>query len=125
MDNFCRTHHANHSKRTFLEFINSFTTMLLPQDPPKKEKKDEEEGENDDEQEEEAKEEEEEEPPSHLNLIWDEMERDNGYDDVLEEACVGNDYNILSKGTPKSNDFTYASKTVAKKTTPIAKSLER
>ena len=53
------------------------------------------------------------------------MERDNGYDDVLEEACVQNDYNIWSKGAPKSNDFTYTSKTVAKKTTSIAKSPER
>ena len=44
MENFCRTHHANHSERTCPEFINSFTAMLLPQEPPKKEKRDEEEG---------------------------------------------------------------------------------
>ena len=48
MENFYRTHHANHSKRTFPEFINLFVAMMLPQEPPKKDKKDEEEGENDD-----------------------------------------------------------------------------
>ena len=94
MDNFCRTHHANHFERTFLEFINSLTTMMLPQEPPKKDKKGEEEGENDDKKEEKEEEEEEQEPPSHLNLIWDETEIDNGDDDVLEEACIGNDYNL-------------------------------
>jgi hypothetical protein len=57
MENFCCTHHTNHSERTFPKFINSFKAMLVVQDPPKKEKKDEEEGENDDEQEEEAKDE--------------------------------------------------------------------
>ena len=30
MDNFCRTHHANHYERTCPEFINSFTAMLTP-----------------------------------------------------------------------------------------------
>ena len=59
MDIFCRTYHPNHSKRTFQEFINPFTTMMLPQDPLKKDKRDEEEGENDDEKEEEAEDEEE------------------------------------------------------------------
>ena len=39
MDNFCRTHHVNHSERTFSEFINYFTTMLTPSEPPKKNKK--------------------------------------------------------------------------------------
>ena len=29
MDNFCRTHHANHFEKTCLEFINSFSAMLL------------------------------------------------------------------------------------------------
>ena len=30
MENFFRTHHINHSERTFPKFINSFTTMILP-----------------------------------------------------------------------------------------------
>ena len=119
MENFCCTHHANHSERTFSQFINSFTVMLLLQDPPKRKKKDEEEGENDDEQEEEAEEEEEEEPPSHLNLIWDKMEVDNGDDDVLEEACVRNDYNLRSKGSLKSNNSPSTLKMSMKKTPSI------
>ena len=41
MNNFCRTHNANHSERTCPKFINSFTMMLLPQEPPKKYKKNE------------------------------------------------------------------------------------
>ena len=36
MDNFCRTHHANHYERTCPEFINSFTAMLTPPEPPRK-----------------------------------------------------------------------------------------
>ena len=55
--------------------------MLLPLEPPKKENKKE-------------KEEEEEGPPSHLNLIWDEAEVDNDDHDIMEEACVGHDYNL-------------------------------
>ena len=39
MDNYCRTHHANHSERTCPEFINSFAAMLTPSEPPKKIKK--------------------------------------------------------------------------------------
>ena len=53
MDNFCRTHHANHSEKTCLEFLNSFLALLLPPKPPKKDKKDEEEEHNDDDEEEE------------------------------------------------------------------------
>lgn len=30
MENFCHTHHANHSKKTFPKFINSFIAMMLP-----------------------------------------------------------------------------------------------
>ena len=41
MENYCLTHHANHSERTGHEFINSFTAMLLPLDPPKMENKNE------------------------------------------------------------------------------------
>ena len=46
-------------------------------------------------------------------------------DDIMEEACVGNDYNLWSKGAPKTNDSPSTSKTVAKKTPTIAKSVER
>jgi hypothetical protein len=74
--------------------------MLLPPKPPKKDKKDEEEEDDDDD----AKEEEKEEPSSHLNLIWIEIEMDNEDDDVMEEACVGNDYNLRSKGVPTYNN---------------------
>ena len=98
--------------------------MLFPQEPPKKEKKDEEEGENDDEQEEKAEEAQEEEPPSHLNLIWDETEVDNGDDDILEESCVGNDYNLRSKGMPKCADPSSTSKTTTKKTPTTMTSTE-
>jgi hypothetical protein len=66
MDNFCRTHHANHSEKTCPVFINSFTTMLTPSEPPKKIKKCDKEEE--DEEQEEEEEEEGEEPPSHLNV---------------------------------------------------------
>ena len=52
MDNFCRTHHAIHSKRTCPEFINSLTAMLILAKPPKKSKKSDKE-EEDGEQEEE------------------------------------------------------------------------
>jgi hypothetical protein len=41
MEKFCRTHHADHSKRTCPEFINCFTVMLLLQEPPKKDKHEE------------------------------------------------------------------------------------
>ena len=61
-------------------------------------------------------EEEEEDPPSHLNLIWDEVEVDNDDDYIMEEARVGQDYNVDSKGNPKLNDSPSASKIVAKKT---------
>ena len=58
MENYCHMNHANHSERTFPEFINSFTAMLLPLEPPKKENKNEKE-EDDNEKQEEVEEEEE------------------------------------------------------------------
>ena len=39
MQNYCCTHHVNHSERTCTEFINYFTAMLTPPKPPKKENK--------------------------------------------------------------------------------------
>ena len=41
MDNYCHTHHANHSKIAFPKFINFFTTLITPPDPPKREKRNE------------------------------------------------------------------------------------
>ena len=54
---------------------------------------------------------------SHFNMIWDEVEFNDDDDDIMEEACVGHDYNLRSKGTPKSNDSPPAIKTSANKTT--------
>ena len=100
MENYCRTHHANHSERTCLEFISSFIALLTPLEPPKREKMNQ------------TEEEEGEEPPSHLNLIWDEEEfGDDEDDDIMEEACIGNDYNLRSKEDPKTNDSPSTSKT--------------
>ena len=107
MENYCHTHHANHSERTCHEFINYFTAFLTPRETPKREKmneKEEEEG--------------EEEPPSHLNLIWDEEEFGNDeYDDIIKEACIGNDYNLWSKRSPKTNYSTSTLKTNSKSST--------
>ena len=77
MDNFYRAHYANHSEKRCLEFMNLFKAMILPREYQNEEK-----------------EEEEEEPPSNLHLIWDDTELDDIDDDIMEEACVGNEYNI-------------------------------
>jgi hypothetical protein len=50
------------------------------------------------------------EPSSNLHLIWDDTELDDIDDGIMEESCVGNDYNIQSKDTPKINDFPSTSK---------------
>jgi hypothetical protein len=93
MENYYHTHHANHFERTCPEFINSYTALLTPPEPPRREKRNEKEEEEEDQEEED--EEEGEEPPSHLNLIWgDEEFRDDKDDDIMEEACIGNDYNL-------------------------------
>ena len=114
MENYCRAHHANHLERTCTEFINYFTAMLLPPEPPKREKKNDKEEDEEDQQEEEE-DEEGEETPSHLNLIWDEVEiSDDDDDDIMEEACVGHDYNLHSKGAPKTNESPSTSKTNTK-----------
>ena len=44
------------------------------------------------------------------------MDIDNEDDDVIEEACVGNDYNLRSKGAPKSSESTSTFKMATKKT---------
>ena len=41
--NYCHSHHANHSEKTFPEFINSFTALLTPPKPPRMEKRNEKE----------------------------------------------------------------------------------
>jgi hypothetical protein len=93
MENYCCTHHVNHSERTCFEFINSFTAMLIPPEPPRKDKRSDKEEEEENQEEEE--EEEGEEPPSHLNVLLDEEDfRDEDDDDIMEEACIGNDYNF-------------------------------
>ena len=124
MENYCRTHHANHFERTCPEFINYFTTLLTPPEPPKREKRNEKEEEEEDQDEEE--EEEGEEPSSHLNTIWDEEEFG---DDIMEEACIGNDYNLQSKEAPKTNDSPSTSKMNSKsspsKQASTNKSLEK
>ena len=51
-----------------------------------------------------------------LHLIWDETEMDDIHDDIIEEACLGNDYNLHSKGAPKTNDSSATSKMITKKT---------
>ena len=68
MENYCCTHHANHSERTCPEFINSFTAMLTPPKPPKKENKNDKE-EDEEYRQEEEEDEEGEEPSSYFNLI--------------------------------------------------------
>ena len=80
MDNFCCAHYANHSKKKCQEFMNLFKEMILPWELQ--------------EEDEEEEEEEEVEPSSNLHLIWDDTELDDIDDDIMEEACVGNDYNI-------------------------------
>jgi hypothetical protein len=34
-------------------------------------------------------------------LIWDEEEISDDEYDIMEEVCVGHDYNLSIKGTPK------------------------
>jgi hypothetical protein len=96
MDNFCRAHYANHSEKNCPEFMNLFKAMILPRECQNEEEKEEEE--------------EEEEPPSHLHLIWDDTELDYIDDDIMEEACVGNDYKIRSRDAPQINGSPSTSK---------------
>jgi hypothetical protein len=51
MENFYRTHHANHYEKTCPDFINSFSTMLLLPEPPNKDKKAEKQEDDDDDEE--------------------------------------------------------------------------
>ena len=91
MENFCRAHYANHSEKSCPEFMNLFKAMILPWECHEKDEGEEEEG--------------VEEPPSNLHLIWDDTKLDDIDDDIMEEACVGNDYNIQSVDAPQINDF--------------------
>ena len=50
------------------------------------------------------------EPSSNLHLIWDDTELYDIDDDIIEEAWVGNDYNLWTKSAPKINDFPSTSK---------------
>ena len=94
MDNFCRAHYLSHSEKTCPEFVNLLKTVILPWELQE---------EDEEEEKKEAEEEEEVEPSSDLHRIWDDIELD---DYITEEACVGNDYNLWSKGSPLINDFT-------------------
>ena len=124
MDNYCHTHHANHYETTCPEFINSFAAMLTLLEPPKRDKRNEKE--EDEEHQNEEEEEEGEEPASNLNLIWDEEElRDDEDDDIMEEECIGNDYNLRSKVDPKMNDSPSTSKTNNKSSTSRQKSTDK
>ena len=89
MDNFCCAHYANHSEKNCPEFMNLFEAMILPWECQ----------EQDDEEDEE---EEEVETSSNLHPIWDDTELDDIDDDIMEEACVGNDYNLWSRMHLKS-----------------------
>ena len=73
------------------------------------------------EEKEEAEEEEEASPSSNLHLIWDDTKMDDIDHDVMEEACVGNDYNLRSKGVIKSNDSPSSLKMDAKNTPDATK----
>ena len=97
MDNFCCAHYTNNSEKNCLEFMSLFKAMILP-------------WECQEEDEEEEEEEEEVEPSSNLHLIWDDTELDDIDDDIMEESCVGNDYNLRSMSSPKTNDFPSTSK---------------
>ena len=44
--------------------------------------------------------------------------------DIMEKACVGNDYNPRSKGAPKTNDSPSSSKLSTKKTPTATTSTE-
>jgi len=76
--------------------MNSFNEMILPWELQ---------------EEDEEEEKEEAEPSSNLHLIWDDIELDDIDDDVMEEPCVANDYNLWSKSAPKTSDFPSGSKT--------------
>ena len=101
MDKFCCAHYENHLEKNCPEFVNLFKAMVLPRENLEEDKEEEKE---------EVEKEEEVEPSSNLYLIWDDTELDDTDDDIMEEACVGNDYNIWSKGAPKINDFPSTSK---------------
>jgi hypothetical protein len=78
--------------------------------------------EHEEEEKEEMEEEEEVEPSLNLHLIWDDTKLDYIDDDIMEEACVGNNNNLWSKGAPKINDFLATLKTA---TTSAKISLEQ
>ena len=72
--------------------MNLFKAMILP-------------WECQEEDEEEEEEEEDAEPSSNLHLTWDDIELDDIDEDIMEESCLWNDYDIWSKDAPKINDF--------------------
>lgn len=93
--------------------------MLHPQEPLRKDEKE------DEEEKEEGQKEEEAEPSLNLHLIWDYTEMDDIDDDVMEEACVANDYNLQSKCVLKYNNSPSTSKTVSKRTLAASTCIEK
>ena len=79
----------------------------------------------DEEEKEEAKEEEEAKPSLNLHLIWDDIEMDDIDEIVMEEACVGNDYNLWSKVAFKSDYSPSSSKMGVKKTSATTTSTKK
>ena len=77
--------------------MNLFKAMILPREC-------QEEDEEEEEEEEETK------PSSNLHLIWDDNELDYIDDDIMEEPCVGNYYNLLGRDSPQINDSPSTSK---------------
>ena len=102
MEKKFRAHYSNHPEKTCPEFINLFKEIVLPRELQEEDEKEEKE---------EVKEEEEAEPSLNMHLIWDDIELDDIDDDIMEEACVGNNYNLRSKVEPKINYFPSTSKT--------------
>ena len=44
--------------------------------------------------------------PPNLNLVWDETELDNMDVDVMEEDCMGIDYNLWSEEDHSTSNYT-------------------
>ena len=65
------------------------------------------------------------EPSSNLHLIWDDTEMEDIDDDVMEELCVGNDYNIQGKGDPTPNNYSFSLNPTTKKSLVVAASTSK
>ena len=79
----------------------------------------------DEEEKEEVVEEEEAKPSLNMHLIWDDTKIDDIDDEVMEEACIQNDYNLQSNGVIKYNYSPSTLKMGAKKNMVATKSTKR